>query len=577
LPVAAGAILTFAWVVRVAVSDAPAQADMGDVLRGVGIGLILLVMAAVVAFELFVARPLSRLADHADGGGSGGSVGAGHAGRIDEIGQIARTLDDLQSRMAIQESKLEKVEAQRKQLEATLRLSEERYTLAVQSANDGMWEWNLQNDRMYFSPRWKSMLGFAESEIGDSREEWRRRVPDDEIPVVEAALKAHLDGRTVRYEHQHRLVHKSGDELWILSRGAAVRHASGKPYRMVGLDTDVTATRRIELILHDVAQGTAGKCGEAFFRSMVRHFARALKVPCAFVTECANYPTSRLRTLAFWSDEQFLDNFEYDLPGTPCAEVVASGKTCFHRDSVGTAFPREAGYEGYIGIPIVTANGRVVGHLAFLDRKPMGEEMLVDSIYRIFTARAAAELERRHLEASMLGLVQTLGSLHGEACFQVLARAFAETMEVREAIVTECIEKPQKRLHVLAWWRDGGLQPEVDYELKGSTCEETIDDGRICFYPAGVGERFPPARPFNRESYLGVPCFDSSGGVVGHIACFDDKAIHRELPDKVILTLFAERAAVEIERRRLSLAQPLLATNGESLASPASPRGDLPG
>jgi hypothetical protein len=64
---------------------------------------------------------------------------------------------------------------------------------------------------------------------------------------------------------------------------------------------------------------------------------------------------------------------------------------------------------------------------------------------------------------------------------------------------------------------------------------------------------------------------------VGHIACFDDKAIHRELPDKVILTLFAERAAVEIERRRLSLAQPLLATNGESLASPASPRGDLPG
>lgn len=555
LPVALAAVLVLGYFFWMATQGKLLDADAKDVAVAIGIGLLLLLLMAVASFESFVAKPLARLAANARQRGGDRSDAYDIDRGADEIGQLASAFEVLDARIASQQSALQKAADRRHEMEVALRVSEERYALAVRSANDGMWEWDLRNDRMYCSPRWKSMLGFGEDEIGDSRDDWRRRVPQDELPVVEAALRAHLEGETARYEQQHRLIHKSGESRWVLSRGAAIRHASGAPDRMLGLDTDVTASKRIELILNEIAQGTAGDCGDAFFRSLVRHFAGALKVPCAFITECANYPTSRLRTLAFWSDDRFLDNFEYDLPGTPCEEVVKGARTCFHPDNVGIRFPVEAGYEGYVGVPILGRNGRVIGHLAFLDRKPMSEEMLVDTIYRIFTARAAAELERRHLQTHMLALVQALACINGDACFQTLVRAFAEIMGVREAIVTECIDKPAKRLHVLAWWRDGRIEPQVEYDLAGSTCEETINDGRICFYPEGVGERFPPARPFNRECYLGIPCFNSSGTVIGHVACFDDKSFAKEIPDQLFLKVFAERAALEIERQRLAPTQ----------------------
>lgn len=555
LPVALAAVLLLGYFIWIATRGKLLDADAKNFFVAIGVGLFLLLLVTVAAFEFFVAKPLARLAANA-GQRTGGRTDALDLNRrTDEIGHLARTFEDLEERVATQQSALEKAADQRHEMKAALRVSEERYAMAVRSANDGMWEWDLRNDRMYYSPRWKSMLGLAEDEIGDSRDEWRRHVPQDELPVVEAALSAHLEGKTSRFEQQHRLIHKSGESRWVLSRGAAIRHASGTPERVLGLDTDISASRRIELILSDIAQGTAGDCGDAFFRSLVRHFAAALKVPCAFITECANYPASRLRTLAFWSDDRFLDNFEYDLPGTPCEDVVKGARTCFHPDSVGIRFPVEAGYEGYVGVPILGSNGRVIGHLAFLDRKPMSDEMLVDTIFRIFTARAAAELERRHLQARMLALVQALAGINGETCFQTLVRAFAEIVGVREAIVTECIDKPAKRLHVLAWWRDGRIEPQVEYDLAGSTCEETINDGRLCFYPHGVGERFPPARPFNRECYLGIPCFNSTGTVIGHVACFDDKAFAKEIPDQQILKVFAERAAFEIERQRLAPAQ----------------------
>ena len=85
---------------------------------------------------------------------------------------------------------------------------------------------------------------------------------------------------------------------------------------------------------------------------------------------------------------------EYALAGTPCAEVVGEGRTCFHREGLSTLFPREAGYESFLGLPIIASDGRMLGHLAFFDSRPRGEDLLVDSIYRIFLARAAAEMER---------------------------------------------------------------------------------------------------------------------------------------------------------------------------------------
>ena len=301
----------------------------------------------------------------------------------------------LEQRCRTQEAALGHAEAARSAAETELRAAEERYVLALRGSQDGLWEWDLANDAVQLSPRWKSMLGFEAGEVADDRSGWLGRIHPDDRAAFDEALTRHLATPSGRFDRSVRLLHKDGSVRHVLSRGVAINDEGGRPRRMVGLDTDITEVQRVRAVLDAVAEGTAGTQGPGFFAALVRHFARALDVDRAFITECADHPTTRVRTLAVWSaDRGERANFEYDLEGTPCAEVVAEGRTCFHREGLQARFPREKGYESFLGLPIVASDGRLLGHLAFFDRRPRGDDMLVDSVYRIFLARAAAEMER---------------------------------------------------------------------------------------------------------------------------------------------------------------------------------------
>jgi PAS domain S-box-containing protein len=127
--------------------------------------------------------------------------------------------------------------------------SEERYALAVLGANDGLWDWNLHTNEVYYSPRWKSMLGCAEHEIGSSPNAWFELVHAQDLKRVKAEIAAHLEGQTLHFENEHRMLHKDGTYHWILSRGLAVRDASGKASRMAGSQTDITERKQAEVEL----------------------------------------------------------------------------------------------------------------------------------------------------------------------------------------------------------------------------------------------------------------------------------------------------------------------------------------
>jgi len=124
-----------------------------------------------------------------------------------------------------------------------LRESEERYSLAARGANDGLWDWDLRSDEVYFSPRWKSMLGFGESEISNRPEEWLGRVHPEDRERLRADLDTHLQGLTLHFENEHRLMHRDGSFRWMLTRGLAVRGRDGKAYRLAGSQTDTTGRK----------------------------------------------------------------------------------------------------------------------------------------------------------------------------------------------------------------------------------------------------------------------------------------------------------------------------------------------
>src|SRR5881398_243939 len=157
-----------------------------------------------------------------------------------------------------------------------------------------------------------------------------------------------------------------------------------------------SAPGRAEELLRAIIQGTAATTGTQFFRSLVKHLAEGLHVRFAFVAECL--PNLRARSLAFFQDNNFGQDFEYALPGTPCMEV-AKGRVCHVPDELAKEFPDDKGMidmgtVSYLGVPLRGSDGRVIGHLVAFDDKPMPADPLALSVLETFAARAAVELER---------------------------------------------------------------------------------------------------------------------------------------------------------------------------------------
>ena len=141
---------------------------------------------------------------------------------------------------------------QLKQVQQALQESRECYTLIAQSANDGIWDWNLKTNEVNFSPRWKAMLGYGEKEIGNSLAEWFNRVHPEDIQNLKSELSAHFAEYTTLFENEHRLLHQDGNYRWMLVRGLAVRDVTGTAYRIAGSQTDITQSKGVEArLLHD--------------------------------------------------------------------------------------------------------------------------------------------------------------------------------------------------------------------------------------------------------------------------------------------------------------------------------------
>ena len=126
--------------------------------------------------------------------------------------------------------------------EAAQRASEERFVLAVSGTSDAIWDWNMETGEVYFSPRWKEILGYVgyDGEIENTIDEWKDRIHPDDRELVLAILDSYIEGRSPHFSSQHRLRAKRGDYIWVLERGKILWDKHGKPVRLTGSATDIT-------------------------------------------------------------------------------------------------------------------------------------------------------------------------------------------------------------------------------------------------------------------------------------------------------------------------------------------------
>jgi diguanylate cyclase (GGDEF)-like protein/PAS domain S-box-containing protein len=164
---------------------------------------------------------------------------------------------------------------ERRRMEKALQQSEQRYALVVRATSDGLWDWELQTNSLYLSPRWKLMLGYAEHEIGNRPHDWFDLVHPEDRASLQAVIAAHLGGVMDHFEYEYRIQHKEGDYRWVLSRGLAVRDRAGYPCRFAGSQSDITDRKRMEeQLLHDAFHSRlSGLPNRTLF---LNHVARSL-------------------------------------------------------------------------------------------------------------------------------------------------------------------------------------------------------------------------------------------------------------------------------------------------------------
>ncbi len=206
----------------------------------------------------------------------------------------------------------------------SLKISEERYALAMQGANDGLWDWNLLTNEVFFSDRWKGMIGYTDQEFPNNFDAWKEHLHPDDVEKATTTIQDYFERKMPVYELEHRLRHKDGTYRWILARGMALWDKEGKPYRMVGSHTDLTERKRLEDERLEA---------QNFLNSIIQHIPLMLFVKDAKELKFARFNKAG-EELTGLKEDEILGKNDYDFfPGEQAdafikidRQVLASGE-----------------------------------------------------------------------------------------------------------------------------------------------------------------------------------------------------------------------------------------------------------
>lgn len=231
---------------------------------------------------------------------------------------------------------------------------------------------------------------------------------DEPCPVCRARQSQQDAVITVEADEPHN---RMGRPMEITVR--IVHDNSGKPARIIQSIRDLTEIRQRERmlkqeneLLHYIVEATSAEHGNNFFQPLVKNLADTLGAKFVLITEVVNPDeVTRVRTLALWAENNFGENVEYDLKGTPCEDVV-NKDVAYFPENIQEQFPDDEmlvdmGVHSYLGIPFQDSAGRPLGHIAVLNDRALIEPERAIALIRVFAVRAGAELERLRAETAL--------------------------------------------------------------------------------------------------------------------------------------------------------------------------------
>ena len=473
---------------------------------------------------------------------------------------------------------------QRQQMEEALLESEHRYRELVESQDQVLvCRWHSDTTLTFVNQSYCQFFGKSPAELLGRK--YLTLLPEGK---TQDELMAHIQvllQNQLPATYEYQVVSSKGELRWLSWTNQPLLDNEGNFVEFQSFGVDITEQKHWAEALRLIMQGTASKTGNEFFYSCARYLAEVLQVRYALVSKLLSEDRSLVETLAFWNGEGFSENFEYALDGTPC-EYVFCGKACYYPQGLQEQFPKdeslvELDAQSFLGIPLNDSNGKLIGHLAVLDVKPMANKPDLELILRIFAARAGAELERQLAEeelrqqANRDSLLSKISRVFIDQdidtainfALQVLGEHFHAD---RSYIMRYSID--QSQFSMTHEWCAVGIQPFIDelQEVAADTFpwfNEHILQGEVIRVPL-VANLPPAAKAWRAElehqsiqSLLNLPMIHV-GKVVGFIG-LDAVASPQDWSQQDIKLLNLVGEMIAITQARHTAEEALLAKNEE--------------
>jgi len=275
----------------------------------------------------------------------------------------------------------------------------------------GNWDWNITANRLDWSDEIYRIFGLEPRAFSATYEAFLGWVhPEDREHVTRAVDRA-LQGEAP-YDIEHRICLPDGRIRIVNEQAEVFRDVAGTPTRMVGTVQNVTEQRTVEQALHALAGIDSLADIQQFYRACISQLVQIYGVHFAFLGTFADPGKTRLQTQAFWVNDEFADDFEYTLKGTPCKDVL-DGKIEFLTRGAAEKYPQfklltERGIDSYFGVPLVNTKGATMGIVAVFGTRPMKISPWTRPVLGIFARRIAAAMEHAEAETEKEKVLQNL-------------------------------------------------------------------------------------------------------------------------------------------------------------------------
>ncbi|MCF6285299.1 MAG: PAS domain-containing protein, partial [Candidatus Hydrogenedentes bacterium] len=495
--------------------------------------------------------------------------------------------------------------------------SRERMELALQGADLGTWDWNVQTGELIFNERWAGMLGYAVEEIEPHVRGWERLSHPDDRLNSEKILADHIKGRTLSYEAEHRLRHKLGDWIWVLDRGRVTeRDADGKALRACGTYLDITRRKQVEAALQKSEHLLQESQRVARIGSYVLDISSGIWEGSLALNYIFGADEAYEHSLTGWlallhpEDQQWVADYlahdvieahgrfdkeyrilrqndgaerwvhglgklEFDDQGQPLSLLgtiqditerklaeEAQRKTTVLLESVHEAnpdlqfvldsggvithfhaneqelyvppeeffgkrmqdvLPEEIGKKFERSIQEAKARESLVT-LEYTLPMPKGKRFYESRIVSLADKRLVVMIrditERKQTEEALRKLVEATSFQIGAALFDSISMELLGILGADCVFIGEAHGVPPKSIKTISVTADGKRTDDFEYDLAGTPCENVVGKS-LCSYASGVVELFPRDRQLKElrvEAYVGVPLFDSHGSTLGNLA-----------------------------------------------------------